>query len=105
MRRNSLILVGVMTLLTVILAACTGAAIADEVLIPDTVRRNESVSVDDSGPQDDQSDVLEPEVAEEPDVEGEPEVREPREGLEATDPSTVVLASGQPQIVEFFAFW
>ena len=29
----------------------------------------------------------------------------PRQGLEATDPATVVLASGQPQIVEFFAFW
>jgi len=26
-------------------------------------------------------------------------------GLEATDPSTVVLASGKPQLVEFFAFW
>jgi hypothetical protein len=26
-------------------------------------------------------------------------------GLEATDPSTVQLASGKPQLVEFFAFW
>ena len=26
-------------------------------------------------------------------------------GLEATNPSTVVLASGKPQLVEFFAFW
>jgi hypothetical protein len=26
-------------------------------------------------------------------------------GLEATDPSTVVLATGKPQLVEFFAFW
>ena len=25
--------------------------------------------------------------------------------LEATDPATVVLASGKPQLVEFFAFW
>lgn len=25
--------------------------------------------------------------------------------LEATDPSTFTLASGQPQFVEFFAFW
>jgi hypothetical protein len=31
--------------------------------------------------------------------------RVPRQALEATDPSTVVLASGQPQLVEFFAFW
>ena len=26
-------------------------------------------------------------------------------GLEATDPASVVLASGKPQLVEFFAFW
>ena len=30
---------------------------------------------------------------------------EPRQGLEATDPASVVLVSGQPQVVEFFAFW
>lgn len=28
-----------------------------------------------------------------------------RLGLHATDPSTVVLAAGRPQLVEFFAFW
>jgi hypothetical protein len=26
-------------------------------------------------------------------------------GLEATDPTTVVFASGKPTLVEFFAFW
>jgi len=26
-------------------------------------------------------------------------------GLEASDPSTVVLATGKPQLIEFFAFW
>ena len=25
--------------------------------------------------------------------------------LEATDPATVNIASGQPQLIEFFAFW
>ena len=35
----------------------------------------------------------------------EPLVPTPREELEATDPSTVVLVSGQPTLVEFFAFW
>jgi hypothetical protein len=35
----------------------------------------------------------------------EPMVPTPREGLEATDPSTVVLASGKLTFVEFFAFW
>ena len=28
-----------------------------------------------------------------------------RTGIVATDPSTVVLASGQPQLVEFYADW
>jgi hypothetical protein len=30
---------------------------------------------------------------------------QPREGLHATDPSTVNLAVGDLQLVEFFAFW
>lgn len=29
----------------------------------------------------------------------------PRGELEATDPNTVVLASGKPVLLEFFAFW
>lgn len=29
----------------------------------------------------------------------------PRAGLTATDPETVLLASGEIQLVEFFAFW
>ena len=28
-----------------------------------------------------------------------------RENLEATDPATVVLGAGKPQVVELFAFW
>ena len=28
-----------------------------------------------------------------------------RPEMEATDPTTVVLASGQPTLLEFFAFW
>ena len=31
--------------------------------------------------------------------------REVKTGLEATDPEKVQLASGKPQLVEFFAFW
>ncbi len=33
------------------------------------------------------------------------ETRAPRTALEATDPSTVSLAAGELQLVEFFAFW
>lgn len=29
----------------------------------------------------------------------------PKAGLVATDPTTVNLASGEPKLVEFFAFW
>lgn len=29
----------------------------------------------------------------------------PDDEMQATDPSTVVLAAGKPQLVEFFAFW
>jgi hypothetical protein len=29
----------------------------------------------------------------------------PKQGLTATDPDTVNLASGEPVLVEFFAFW
>jgi hypothetical protein len=31
--------------------------------------------------------------------------RPPRTALEATDPGSVILANGQPTLVEFFAFW
>ena len=33
------------------------------------------------------------------------ETRAPRTALEATDPATVSLAAGEPQLLEFFAFW
>ncbi len=29
----------------------------------------------------------------------------PKQGLAATDPTTIDLASGKPMLVEFFAFW
>lgn len=41
-------------------------------------------------------------VAPYPEPTGAPEVKTE---LEATDPATVTLASGKPQLVEFFAFW
>jgi len=46
----------------------------------------------------------EPESTEEAVMEEAP-VPTPREGLESTDPSTVNLVSGEPQLVELFAFW
>jgi hypothetical protein len=41
-------------------------------------------------------------VAPYPEPTGAPEVKTE---LEASDPATVTLASGKPQLVEFFAFW
>lgn len=42
----------------------------------------------------------------EPDEEAQEAVRPtPKQGLVATDPTTVDLASGGPKLVEFFAFW
>jgi hypothetical protein len=41
-------------------------------------------------------------VATSPSAEPTPTVRH---GLHATDPGSVELASGRPQLVEFFAFW
>ena len=41
-------------------------------------------------------------VAPYPEPGGAPEVKTE---LEATDPATVTLATGKPQLVEFFAFW
>lgn len=93
------IFIGVVVLLALSLAACTGATVPDEILLPDAPSGDESVSAEDPAPQGDQSEEVDSEVIE------EPEVIEPREGLVATNPSTVVLASGEPQIVEFFAFW
>jgi hypothetical protein len=47
-------------------------------------------------------------VSEDTQAEETPEevvVPAPKAGLEATDPSVVNLASGEIQLVEFFAFW
>lgn len=50
---------------------------------------------------DEDTDAAEEPVAEEP-VAPKPD---PKSGLEASDPATVMLASGSPQLVEFFAYW
>jgi len=44
-------------------------------------------------------------VAEIPAPTEAPTPRPVKTALEATDPATVVLASGRPTLVEFFAFW
>ena len=109
MKRNRIYLIGVLFLLVMGMTACKPGAVMDEGALPEAMAVEESASERDAGPQVEQPDKAdEPEEAEQSDtakVEAEAEAKQPREDLEATDPSTVVLASGQPQIVEFFAFW
>jgi uncharacterized lipoprotein YajG len=40
-----------------------------------------------------------------PAAESSPAKPTPRAAMQATDPATVQLAAGKPQLVEFFAFW
>ncbi|MCY3711434.1 MAG: hypothetical protein OXG26_21300 [Caldilineaceae bacterium] len=59
------------------------------------------------------TEATEPAATEEPTSTPEPEPTEVvigpppafREELQATDPATVVLGAGTPQVVELFAFW
>jgi hypothetical protein len=92
-------MIGGLILLGFVLSACTGGAAPEPGDLVDAQAQREGASVEQPGTQSESPDELDADSA------SEPEVREPRQGLAATDPSTVVLASGEPQIVEFFAFW
>lgn len=94
-------LVGLL-LIAFVLSACTGTTpppgetVAEAPIVEDGAVDADPASVDEEAGETGEG---------QPPVEVEPQVRQPRDELEATDPSSVVLASGQPQIVEFFAFW
>ncbi len=89
-------------LIALLLSACTGTTpptgekVAEAPIVEDSAVGADPASVDEEAGETGEGEPL---------VEVEPQVRQPRDELEATDPSSVVLASGQPQIVEFFAFW
>ena len=99
MKKNTLSLVGLIALLAMLLSACSGAQ-APAIIVEDAQVGDSADITQDPGPI--AEDAGDPEVGEN---EPEPEVRVPRPNLEATDPASVVLAAGQPQLVEFFAFW
>jgi hypothetical protein len=85
-------------IIPIILSACQGDRSASEPgppVVEEPTQESRSVSESQEKPTIDsaQSTVIEPLVP------------TPREGLEATDPSTVVLATGKPTFIEFFAFW
>ncbi len=77
-------------------AAAGGQVSQDAIPVPDEASSANAASTD----GDEQPEMGSDEAAES--VEPPPE---PRTELEATDPSTVMLASGSPQLVEFFAYW
>lgn len=95
MRRSVFILV---MIIPIILSACQGDRSASE-SGPPVVEEptQESISTTESQEKPPIASATAPVI--------ESLVPTPREGLEATDPSTVVLASGKPTFVEFFAFW
>lgn len=77
-------------LLVFLLAACAPASVATEAPAPATPETEAPVATTEEAPA-----ATEPAAA----------VTPRGDALEATDPATVQLASGQVQLVEFFAFW
>lgn len=88
----------ILAVFTIVLTACSGgAAPQDAAPIDPAIVGESDLSVDNA------QEAQESEAVDAP-VNGNTQP-EPRQGLEATDPASVVLAAGEPQIVEFFAFW
>ena len=88
----------ILVLVAIILTACSGGAVPASDQPGEAQLEAAADAAENPAPQ-----VDSPELAATTTESSSPSV--PRQGLEATDPATVVLASGQPQIVEFFAFW
>jgi hypothetical protein len=101
MRQLMRIMVFIFLITPILLTACQGGPSTTE-LGPSVVEEptQESISQIESPEVPTSDSATTPETEASPDV-----VPTPRQGLEATDPSTVVLASGKPTFVEFFAFW
>ena len=95
MRRSIPILV---MIIPIILSACQGDRSGSESGLPVVEEPTQEPTSVRESPEKPTIDSAQPTVI-------EPLVPTPREGLEATDPSTVVLAAGKPTLVEFFAFW
>jgi len=105
MRINTYRFLVTMILAGLLLAACTGGG---QQVDPDQVVETVPQQQVDEGAQAGDVEVSEGEAAPTPmppesaDADVKPT---PRANLSSTDPSTVSLASGRLQLVEFFAFW
>ena len=105
-RKTIIIFMGALVLTGLLLAACTGATQqADRDPNVDTApsqqEAEEGAPVGNLDVQEGESDPT-PIPPESAPTDVKPT---PRPELSATDPATVSLASGEPQLVEFFAFW
>lgn len=90
-----------------LLAACAPTVVAPTAVAPTAApalptKSNAPVAAPTSAPA-----AVEPTVEVKPTetAEAAPTPHAVKAELEATDPSTVQLAAGKPQLVEFFAFW
>lgn len=103
--------IGILLLLVMGLTACNRGVVTEDVAQADPMAVDQGASESEDALEGGQpSDVGAEAEAEQPaagegETGGQVEVKQPRDELAATDPASVVLASGQPQIVEFFAFW
>ena len=102
MKTKTVIVLGAVVLTGLLLAACGQAAQQEpgDPLVGDAPQQQEGVP-------NENVEVLEAEaLPTSPPESGPVDVKAtPRSGLSATNPSTVVLASGGQQVIEFFAFW
>ena len=100
-RRWTITLLSAVLLLALALGACSSAS--ESVPTPTSMPATAEQETDDTPvPTQEQSAAQEPE----PQIDEPAEVKPtPKSGLVATDPTTVNLASGEPKLVEFFAFW
>jgi len=93
-------LIGIVGALTLLAAACQSAPQTTAQVLPPAPPASETSAL----PVE--SDAPAPDSEQAAPVEQEPAPPfEVRQGLAATDPATVNLASGTPTLVEFFAFW
>lgn len=101
MNRSMRIPAIIFLIIPIVLAGCQGGISATETAPPVV---EESTQGSPSVTESQEKPTIDPATtpAAEPSLDVVPTARE---GLEATDPSTVVLASGKPTLVEFFAFW
>ena len=106
-KRKWILGVAIVGLLAILLAGCSAASPAtDDAAAPEIAVAEEAPVIEVA---EEPTAVPAEAVAEESTMESDDMPDDappaPRSGLEATDPSTVALASGSYQLVEFFAFW